>query len=696
MMLHHRLPDRKTSERNTRKPACFSLCCWQRTGHEWCDGVAAMSPGTAAGRVALFAFAFGYMSLGILLPLELLDEGFLTYGSWRVARGELPVEDFEIFYGPSIFFLGGGAFSIFGEDLAVLRMLLLTIKAVICVLVYMAARHVSGWLPSLGVFLILTALWGAPFPILTTIYPSFAGTVLCLGGFLAFLALRGRLLLACAVAGLLFGFATTFKQTAGAFGFLALALYLLTESAGPSRQPSAFLKGIVRTSRWAVLLIATSVAVIYLLPRNPAANFVFLIAPVLYCIALLARQEFRRPPEMGAQLQTFRAWVVLSSSFLLPTACWTAFYFSRGLGQTFLTVSGLPAVVSWIEPLPLGTTTGILWVVALASALGVRWLSTREAPGTPASRWGKRILGAASVAALGALVFYTRDGFDHGPWTLGLSDLWVLGPFVVVWFSLLEARHLIERDARTQLNPADQAYLAFTIFAAFALLSLYPAGEMWHGVAVAPIILPLFARILDRCGNASDQGPARNGALRFRAGLLVVLAVLAISISPVRDLLRNRTEPPASIRWLPRASEIGWLGDFPNQMRFRQIGRIIRRVHKESSPGQPVFVFSGAQLFYFLLNRPSPLQEYEFTLYLVAFGLIPDESARERVDEALVLERLREARPLLIDQPGSSFTENLRTAFPQVAQFLDANYQTVTKHGVYRVSRPRPTPVDAK
>ena len=30
-----------------------------------------MSPGTAAGRVALFAFAFGYMSLGILLPLEL-------------------------------------------------------------------------------------------------------------------------------------------------------------------------------------------------------------------------------------------------------------------------------------------------------------------------------------------------------------------------------------------------------------------------------------------------------------------------------------------------------------------------------------------------------------------------------------------------------------------------------------------------
>ncbi len=636
------------------------------------------------------------MSLGILLPLELLDEGFLTYGSWRVARGELPVEDFEIFYGPSIFFLGGGAFSIFGEDLAVLRMLLLTIKAVICVLVYMAARRVSGWLPSLGVFLILTALWGAPFPILTTIYPSFVGTILCLGGFLAFLALRGRLLVACTVAGLMFGFATTFKQTAGAFGFLALALYLLTESAGPPRQPSAFLKGIIRTSRWAVLLIATSVAVIYLLPRNPAANFVFLIAPVLYCIALLARQEFRRPPEMGAQLQTFQAWVVLSSSFLLPTACWTAFYFNRGLGQAFLTVSGLPAVVSWIEPLPLGTTTGTLWVVALASALGVRWLSTRDTPGTPASLWGKRFLGAASLAALGALVFHTRDEFGIRPWTLSLSDLWVLGPFVVVWFSLLEARHLIGRGLRAQLSSADQAFLAFTIFASFALLSLYPAGEIWHGVAVVPIILPLFARILDRIGNPSRQGPARTGVLRFGAGMIVVLAVLAIGISPVRDLLRSRTETPASMSWLPRATEIGWMGGFPNQKRFRQTGRVIQRVNKEARPDQPVFVFSGEQLFYFLLNRASPLQEYEFTLYLVAFGLIPDERARERVDEALVIERLRQTRPLLIDQPGSSFTENLRTAFPQVARFLDANYKTVARPGVYRVSRYRPTTVDAQ
>ena len=138
------------------------------------------------------------------------------------------------------------------------------------------------------------------------------------------------------------------------------------------------------------------------------------------------------------------------------------------------------------------------------------------------------------------------------------------------------------------------------------------------------------------------------------------------------------------------------MGGFPNQKRFRQTGRVIQRVNKEARPDQPVFVFSGEQLFYFLLNRASPLQEYEFTLYLVAFGLIPDERARERVDEALVIERLRQTRPLLIDQPGSSFTENLRTAFPQVARFLDANYKTVARPGVYRVSRYRPTTVDAQ
>ena len=655
-----------------------------------------MNPGSLAGRGALFAFAFAYMSLGILLPLELLDEGFLAYGSWRVANGDLPVEDFEIFYGPSIFFLGGGAFSMFGEDLAVLRMLVLTLKATACVLVYMAARRVSGRIASLGVFLLLTALWGAPFPILTTIYPSFVGTVLCLGGFLAFLALRGRLLVACAVAGLMFGFATTFKQTAGAFGFLALALYLLTESDGEQRQSSAFLNRVVRFSRWAVLLIATAVAAIYLLPRNPASNFVFLIAPILFCIALLGRQELRQPPGMGAQLRTFRAWVVLSISFLLPTACWAAFYFSRGLGQTFLTVSGLPAVVNWIEPLPLDTTTGLLWVVALASALGVRWLSTRDTPGTPDFPWSKRVLTLVSAAALAAWIFCAQNAFGPGPWTLGISDLLVFGPFVVVWFSLVEVRHLIGRDTRVQLSSAERSYLAFTIFASFALLSLYPAGEIWHAVAVIPIVLPLFAPILDRLGNSSDQELGRNGIRRFGPGLIVALIVLALGAAPVRDLLRSRIETPAAIGWLPRATEIGWMGGSPNQTKFRQTNRVIRRVNKLARPDQPVFVFSGEQLFYFLLDRASPLQEHEFTLYLVAFGLLPDESARKRVDQALVIERLRQTKPLLIDQPGSSFTENLRTAFPQVARFLDANYQTVAKPGVYRVSRYRPGAADVR
>ena len=91
-------------------------------------------------------------------------------------------------------------------------------------------------------------------------YASFYGTALCLAGLVGFLAVDRRFLLACAFAGLCFGVAATFKQTMGAFAFLALALYLLMEGEvsieherSRKRRLWKLPEWIVRSGRWFVL-----------------------------------------------------------------------------------------------------------------------------------------------------------------------------------------------------------------------------------------------------------------------------------------------------------------------------------------------------------------------------------------------------------------------------------------------------------
>lgn len=84
------------------------------------------------------------MRLALFIPVSWTDEGVLVYPIWRVAEGELPYRDFQQMYGPSLFFLGGLVFRIFGSDLAILRYLLLGVKAATCVMVYLGARRISA------------------------------------------------------------------------------------------------------------------------------------------------------------------------------------------------------------------------------------------------------------------------------------------------------------------------------------------------------------------------------------------------------------------------------------------------------------------------------------------------------------------------------------------------------------------------
>ena len=627
------------------------------------------------------------MSIGLWIPIEWADEGFHAYGMWRVAQGELPLADFESLYGPSVFMLGGSLLRIFGEDLSVLRLMILVVKSIVCVLIYFSARQISGRFSAGVAFAIAIILWGIPWPVVTTPYASFFGAALCLAGLLAFLHLRERLFYACVAAGACLGLAATFKYTSGAFAFLACALYLLLETRSGRETAGTTARVAIPWVRWGVLLIATAVSIFYLAPRNPPLNFAVLISPLLFLIGTLGWKELRRTRNSAIELHTFWAWVVLSMCFLLPLAAWMGFYALRGLAGDFLTLSGLPAQMDWFVPLVLPPEVSLLWLGAFACAFGACTLWARDAQrNPPANPWPRRILILVSLLAFARLARLGWLQREDAWWFWASSSLLQMLPFAVVWLAVVEVSRQVLKQRQEEMSRSDRALVLFSAWGALSLLSLYPAADLWHTMPLLPMILPLFGRQLERFWQAAPTALRATKTWRLGAGSVLAALILALTLPAVHDLMRESFSGQVLKNPLPRASGIrgpsGMIG-----AQTRRAEELIQYLNTPARQEQPVFVFTGEQLFYFLLNRASPFQKSEFTLYLAALGLIPAEQARARVDSTLMIERLRQLKPLLVDEPNRDHTRNLRATFPRVARFLDSHYETTQTYGPYRVSK---------
>ena len=638
----------------------------------------------------LFALASAYLRLGLFIPIEWVDEGVIVYAIWRVAEGDLPYRDFQQMYPPSLFFLGGFLFRLFGSDLAVLRYLVLATKAATCVMVYVGARRISGRAFALIAYAVAVALLGIAWPILTTPYASFFGAALCLAGLLSFLAFERRLFYGCAIAGLCFGIAATFKQTTGAFAFLALALFLLVDEGQGGSRPGRILATLVRTSRWFVILFTAAVSVFYLAPRNPLGNLTLLLAPVLFLTGHLALRELRRPPAPENQLQTFWGLVALTLAFLLPLVAYATLYVSLGLGAEILfnTVSGIPPAVSWISPFPAPTITFVLWQVAGFGAFASHVIWRGHAAETLRGRrlWTFRGLLAVSLLALIALAVQGWQARAAAYWFWASSDLLFSLPFVLVWLSIAEVVRLGRVEVPSGsvgLAGQRRAFVLFTAYATMSLLWLYPAADIWHILGVLPSCLPLLAYLLERFWQLPGETGRNPRSRRLGAAVLIGAFCLAVVLPAAVDLLRAWRAEPAFVPSLPRAT--GVLGVSRPASFHASGGDVVRYLNHEERRDEPIFVLSGKSLFYFLTDRVSPVQESEFVLYMAANGSIHEETARELLDEAELIRRLREVRPLIIDDGSDDRGENVRLMYPRLASFVRANYRLEKKFGRFQV-----------
>jgi hypothetical protein len=612
----------------------------------------------------LVAVAAAYFALGANLTLEWADEGNIVYASWRTAEGALPYRDFRHLYGPSLFFLHGSLFRVFGPDLAVVRVTVIALKACIAVLVFVSVRLMVAWPFALLAYAALVAVWGLPLWLFATPYAHFHATLLNLGGVLLFVLLLDRPRLGAVLAGLCFGLASTFKQTTGLFAVIAMLWFVIARRAGGA--PAAIAVGWRRALR--MLALGTSLLVLAgCAVKNPDPwSVLVLLTPAVACVLWLARAEQARPPTRADDAS---AWSVLGWCGGATAVPWLAvgirYASAHALEPMFRDlVREIPMRVSMVTTFPRPQARGAIVLLVVAALLAFpRMLAMAS------ERMRGMVAVAGSGLAAATLVWFAgafADGFTSW-FPLLLQSLYWL-PIVAVWLGL---SHLV-RIARHGSPPAVEAFTLFTFFAVTSLVFLAPIADVGHLLHGLPIFLILGASLI---GSVPDTRPARVAAI-------AVAALIAGGIViPCADRLRiARASRDAAPPALARAT-----GVFDRRPEFHHEVDLIEWLRDDTRRDRSVFAIGSPQMLYFLVGKPSPVEHDEFVFFLASFGALAPRDASAMVDEAAVLARLQHARPLVVDGFGGTAPRQFREIFGDVSRYLDRHYRPVARFGPYTV-----------
>jgi len=645
----------------------------------------ARSPGLA-GSLALFLVAAAYFAVGCTLSLEYLDEGQIVYPSWLVSLGAVPYQGFRHLYGPSLFFLNGALLRCFGANLIVIRISLVILKAAGVVLTYVIAEKLVARRFAFLASLALVAVWGTPWWVFNTPYANHYSLVLTLAGLAVFLSLPRHFRAGCLLAGLCFGAAATFKQTAGAFAFSGLALFLILADdprqlreapAGPS------LPGwLVRAARLVALAGMLAVFVAYLWPRNSAWNVLVLFGPVALTIGCAIFRELRGPVRPGS-LAGLWGMIYAGIGTALPLLGFGAYYAAKGLlpEMLFDLVLGLPQKVEWFTPFPAPSTRVLVFLALLAALLGTAWRGSRRRLAAAASRgWW-----AAFAAVAAALVLLATGG---DPLEYARSGAWQ-GDALLLWFAaplgaVCACGALLLRRYRSgEAAPWEGRWRALLLVycsAATSLLLFYPAGDFFHMVMALPVFLPPLAFLAERFSQPAGSEAAAARALPSVPSLLVAALTVWMVAPCVAHLTTRWEEAGGEASALSRAT--GVRGAEP---KFGRVADLVARLDSEVAPGGRLLVLNGEQMLYFLAGRRSALDADEFVFYLAGAGLISDANARSLVDEREAVERLARERPVVVEGGDSPTAGRVRTVFPEMSHYLDAHYRKAADAGGYRV-----------
>jgi hypothetical protein len=653
----------------------------------------------AVGLLALGAVAAGYFALGCRLTLEWADEGHVILQSWRVAEGAVPYRDTLHPYGPSIFFVNGLLFRLFGPQLLGVRVSLVVAKAALAVLVYLSARQLASRPFALAVYAFFVVLWGAPMWIFNAPYASHYSLIAVLGGLLVLLRLHERHPLAgCALAGVSFGVGATFKQTSGLFASTAFLLYVLYVPL-PETAPRRAAEGraaarIARLMRIGALIGALGLCVAYLRPNATVWDWFVLFTPVGLAGGYLLARELRDGSEAAMRIRSVAGMICCGVGMIIPLAGYATWYGRQGLIREliFNTVSGLPQLMKWFVPVPVPDTESLACLAMLLAAFALvrQWRSGALEGGR---RNRAALVAGAAVLLLGALLLAraaARAGgiatwASSGAWQGDVLRLYFFMPFLAVWISL---RFLVSqpRGASVDAPPAPawtsqrRALALYTASAATGLLYLYPAGDFWHVIMTVPLFLPLLAYQLERFHRV-DRGDSAASAAGHSLSAAFLIAVIGLmTLPPALSLVRTKSALSGTRPGFARAA--GIVAMTPE---YEDAAALVGYLDAERPASRQLLIIPNQPMLYFLAGRVPVQEKDEFVLYLVGAGLINDDEARRLAPEQTLIERLTAEHPIIVDDDGSPSRENFRRVFARVTTYVDAHYRPVRSFGRYRV-----------
>lgn len=634
--------------------------------------------------VAVWIGAAIYSWGGIFYTMDWLDEGQIVYPAWRVSQGAVPYVDFTHLYGPSLFYLNGALLAAFGTELETLRVLLVVLKATAATLMALCILEVASMFVTLGAVILLVAVWGAPWGFFTTPYASFYGLTLSLLGTLLFLRAGPRPVVHLILSGLCFGFAATFKQTAGFLPFLSVLVLLvadrrpITEGA----EPSAWLDAFGRLFRAAAPIVALAFSVFYLGRDGHLLATSLLGGPFCIAIFFLLITDLTEPVSPRVRVESLRRGVWLSVGAAVPVLGYLVHFARLGHLGSFVsnTATTLASKIHWTVELAWPSEAVFAWC---ATGVAILWFG---------SAWNRGR--ARETAAAGLVLALVGSALVLGT----VSKTWPHQHSVIGFLSLLPA--LLVWPALTTLirgeSPENQAPRAFFLLAATSLFYLHPGWDVWHALLALPMYLPLLAFHLDRAYFQSERQaatasshdpPTRSPVPRWLA--YGVVGVVVVSLATPFASARRNAAAQAPTETIPLDAARG----ISLQPALRDGVALAKTLQSPEYRERPLIVLSGEHLFYYLTGRVSPIEEHEFLLYLISIDAVTPESARELADPSELIERIDEVRPLLIVDRNKGRAKRFTAAFPSLAEHVSRNYTEIRSFGTrLLLDRHDPTP----
>ena len=556
-----------------------------------------------AAPLIVASVAAAYFALFVRYGILLEDEGLILMQIARTWRGELPYQDFHTGYPPGTFYLNAALFTLFGESVIPIRVLLVGVNAASTALLFVLVRQVAGtalgatvalgWAAYLPVFVGLFAAFNVP-------YPSWYATLCFLATQLAFdrhLARGGRAPLVAA--GIAAGLAFTFKQNFGALAALACGLTLALLRAG-NGDPARHLARLLLVLAAAFLLLGFTVAV-------TTVEMAFILGPTLVLIA--GRLLWVRAPAAAPPLAP--AIGIVAAGMLAVCLPWLApFLVAFGpvglLREVFLVGTDFDLVYATPYPVPLSfpaawpaVVAGCLTVVALAGVAVQRGVVRREfavgvvlaglgAFGVLLVRWARMPEGLARSI----LLQVQHIGFFAAP-TLALvaSALWL-------WRA---------RGVPGAPGTRDPRRLAVLVFALCMYAELYPRIDPTHLIIALPAGLVLAAWALRRAVDAWAEAlhvrrrQPRRLAVLGAAALALVAAVPNFSalVTVEGRALRRQGEVTVASAAAPVFRDDARASD------LRALNSLLDYLRARLRPGEGLFGFPAMALVPFLLGHPS-------------------------------------------------------------------------------------------